>query len=83
VQIHLTPDTQAKLDKLAQDSGRPAEELVEDALAGYLHEVAELGALLDRRYDDLKTGRVKPVDGADALSRIRDKSRARRADRRT
>jgi predicted transcriptional regulator len=81
VHIHLTPDTQAKLDKLAHDSGRPAEELVEDALASFLDEVAQVNMLLDRRYEDLNTGRVRPVDGADALARIRDKSRARHAER--
>jgi hypothetical protein len=30
----LTPQTQAKLDKLAQETGRNADELVEDALIG-------------------------------------------------
>jgi hypothetical protein len=36
---------------------------VEDALAGYLTEVAEVREMLDGRYDDIKSGRVKPIDG--------------------
>jgi hypothetical protein len=36
---------------------------VEDAMAAYLTEVADVRALLDGRYDDIKSGRVKPVDG--------------------
>ena len=34
-----------------------------DALAGYLTEVAEVGEMPDGRYDDIKSGRVKPIDG--------------------
>ena len=40
VQINLTPQTRAKLDKLAQDSGRKPDDIVEDALVAYLAEVA-------------------------------------------
>jgi hypothetical protein len=36
---------------------------VEDAMAGYLAEVAEVRDKLDGRYDDIKSGRVKPIDG--------------------
>jgi len=35
---------------------------VEDAPAGYLTEVAEVREMLDGRYDDIKSGRVKPID---------------------
>jgi hypothetical protein len=44
-------------------SGRPADDLVEDAMAGYLAEVAEVRSTLDSRYDEVKGGTVKPVDG--------------------
>ena len=33
---------------------------MEDALAGYLQEVTEIHQMLDSRYDDIKSGRVKP-----------------------
>jgi hypothetical protein len=36
---------------------------VEDALSGYLAEIAEVREMLDGRYDDIKSDRVKPIDG--------------------
>jgi hypothetical protein len=42
MQIELTPQTQAKLENLAPDTGRNADEMVEHAWVGYLHEVAPL-----------------------------------------
>jgi hypothetical protein len=36
---------------------------MEDAMAGYLQEVSEVRQVLDSRYDDIKSGRVKPVEG--------------------
>ena len=63
MEIHLKPETESRLNELATKSGRPADELVEDAMAAYLMEVAEVRNALDGRYDDIKSGRVKPVDG--------------------
>jgi len=64
---HLTT-TQAKLDKLAQVTGRTADDLVEDALVvGYLDEVAVLREVLDSRYDDLKSGRFRAIEAVVAL----------------
>ena len=63
MELHFKPETESRLNELANKSGRPADELVEDALAGYLEEVAEVRKMLDDRYDDIKSGRVKPIDG--------------------
>lgn len=63
MEIRLRPETESRLNELSSKSGRPAEELVEDAMASYLTEVAELREVLDGRYDEVKSGRVKPVDG--------------------
>ena len=71
--------TAKKLNNLARTSGRAPEEIVEDALAGYLAEVASVHQALDSRYDDLKSGRVKPVDGEEVFRRLRAKSERRRA----
>jgi len=81
VQINLTPQTQAKLDKLAQETGRNADDLVEDALVGYLDEVAQLRQILDSRYDDLMSGQLKAIDGDVALAQMREKSRVHRSER--
>lgn len=51
-------------------------------MAGYVAELAEVRSRLDDRYDDLKFGRVQPVDAAEALARPRARSEARRAERR-
>jgi hypothetical protein len=63
MEVHFGPDLQAKLDKLAIETGRPTGELVEDVVAGYFDELAQTREMLNSRYDDLKTGRVKPIDG--------------------
>ena len=62
------------------DTGRPANELLQDALAGYFEELAETRQVLDSRYDDLKSGRVKPIGGDEVKARLRAKSVARQAE---
>jgi predicted transcriptional regulator len=63
MEVHFAPDLQAKLDQLANETGRPTPELVEDVIAGYVDELAQTREMLNSRYDDLKSGRVKPIDG--------------------
>ena len=82
MEVHLKPDLQAKLDRWSAETGRPADELVEEAMAGYFEELAEVRGMLDGRYDDLKSGRVRPIDGAEALTRLREQSKARRTEQR-
>ncbi len=61
MEVHVTPETAKKLNDLATTSGRAPEDIVEDALAGYLEEVASVRKHSDSRYDDLKSGRMKPM----------------------
>ncbi len=62
--MHLNnPDLQAKLDRWVAETGRAPHELVEDAMAGYFDELARTREMLNGRYDDLKSGTVKPIDG--------------------
>ena len=77
--MHLTPETEARLQELAARAGLPADELVEDAMAGYLKELADVRDMLDGRYDEVKRGKVVPVNGAEAFARLRRKSEDRRA----
>ena len=65
--VHLKPETESRLKELAATSGRAPEELVEDAMAGYLTEIAALRDTLDKRYDEIKSGSVHPVEGEEAL----------------
>jgi predicted transcriptional regulator len=78
MEVQVSPETAKKLSDLAASSGRAPEEIVEDALAGYLEEVASIRSTLDKRYDELNDGRVKPIDGEEAFSRLREKSERRR-----
>ena len=79
MEVHVTPETAKKLNNLATTSGRAPEEIVEDALAGYLEEVASVHKMLDSRYDDLKSRRIDPIDGEEAFKRLREKSERRRS----
>ena len=79
MEVHFTPDVQAKLDRLTLDTGRSPDELLQDAFLGYFDELAGLRQTLDSRYDDLKSGRVKPVSGDEMKRRLRARSAARRA----
>lgn len=81
MEVHLSPEMQAKLDKLATDTGRSQNEFVEDAMAGYLDELGQVRGMLDSRYDDIKSGRVKPIDGEEAFARLREKSEKWRSGR--
>jgi predicted transcriptional regulator len=63
MEVRFKPETESRLHELASKSGRPAEELIEDAMAAYLAEVVQVRSTLDSRYDDIQSGRVKPVDG--------------------
>jgi predicted DNA-binding protein len=63
MEVHIKPETESRLKDLASKSGRPTDDLIEDALAGYLEEAAQVREMLDSRYDNLKSGRVKPIDG--------------------
>ena len=73
MEVRLTPDLEAKLNQLSAETGRAKEELVQDAMAGYLAELSQVRDMLDARYDDIKSGRVKPIDGEEVFSRMRQK----------
>ncbi len=79
MEVNFRPETETRLQELASKSGRQPSDLIEDAMAGYLQELSEAHTMLDSRYDDLKSGRVKPLDGEEAFAKLRQKSKERRA----
>ena len=81
MEVRLKPETESRLNDLATKTGRRPDELVEDAMAGYLEELSRVRNLLDRRYDDIQSGKVKPIDGEEAFARLRQKSEERRSKR--
>jgi hypothetical protein len=74
MEVHLKPDVQAKLDQLTRETGRPSDDLRADAVIGLFDELAYARETLERRYDDLKTGRVHPIDGEEAYRRLMAKT---------
>jgi hypothetical protein len=79
MEVQFTHETEKKLKDLAVQSGRGTDDLVEDATAAYIDELFQTRQILDSRYDDIKSGRVKLVPGEEAFARLRAKSAARRA----
>ena len=77
MEVSLKPDLQAKLDQLARETGRATGELVEDAVAGYFQELAQTREVLDRRFGELESGRVEPIDGEEAFLMLMQKTERR------
>ena len=73
MEVHLTPDLEKKLSDVAAKTGRGADELAQDVIAGYLDELSEVRVMLDSRHDDLKSGRVKPIDGEAFFESLRQR----------
>jgi len=78
MEVHFTPDLEKKLNELAAQTGRGADELVQDVMAGYFDQLGDTREMLDSRYDDIKSGRVKLIPGDEVIARLREKSAARR-----
>lgn len=73
MEVRFRPETESRLQELANKSGRAPNDLIEDAMAGYLQELAQIRQMLDTRYDDRKSGSVEPVDGEEAFANLRRK----------
>jgi hypothetical protein len=78
MEVHFTPDTEKKLKDIAAQSGRATDDLVEDATAPYVDELLRTREMLNSRYDDLKSGRVKPISRDELVAHFREKSDALR-----
>jgi predicted transcriptional regulator len=76
--VCLKPETESRLQELAATTGRQPDELLEDAMAGYLAKLGQVREMLDSRYDDIKSGRVAPIASEQALSQLRRKSKDHR-----
>ena len=78
MEVHFTSETEKKLKDLSAQSGRGTDDLVEDATAAYVDELLRTRDMLNSRYDDLKSGRVSPIDGEEAFARLKAKTEAQR-----
>ena len=72
MEVHFTAETEQKLKDIALQSGRgTADKLVKDVVEGYVDELAQASEMLNSRYDDLKSGRVQPIDGEEFFENLR------------
>jgi hypothetical protein len=78
MEVHFAPELQAEIDQLVVETGLAPDKLVEDAMAGYVAELVETREMLNRRYDDLKTGKVTPISRDEVIAHFREKSAAAR-----
>ena len=81
MEVQFTPETEKKLKELAAQSGCRTDDLVEDAMAGYVDELVKVREMLNNRCDDLKSARVKPIPGDEVEAYFRQKSAAARRSR--
>jgi len=73
VEIHLTPELEAELSAMASATGRATDELVQAATSTYLEELANVREMLDRRYDEVKADKVKPIGGEAFFESLRQR----------
>jgi hypothetical protein len=79
MEVHFTAETEQKLKDIALQSGSGnPDQLVQSVIEGYVDELTQTGEMLNSRYDDLKSGRVKPIPGDEVEAYFRDKSAAAR-----
>lgn len=75
MEVRFKPETELRLLELASKSGYSTDDLIEDAMAGYLTGTAEIRIMLDTRFDDIKSRRVKPIDGETFFENLRLRKR--------
>jgi len=73
MEVDLTPELEARLNEIAARTGRPTNALVQDAMAGHLGELAQVRGALDRRYDEIESGKVKPINGEAFFESLRQR----------
>lgn len=79
MEVHFTPETEKRLNDLAAQNGRATvDELVQSVIEGYFDELAQTRDMLNSRYDDLKSGKMKPIPGDEVEAYFREKSAAAR-----
>jgi putative addiction module component (TIGR02574 family) len=59
--VQLPPRDQARLAALAKQTGRAEQEIAQEMIGSCLDELEEVRGLLERRLDDIESGRIKPL----------------------
>ena len=53
MEVQSKPEVQAKREQMAHESGSAASVLVQDAVAGFVDDLAGTGEMPNSRYDDI------------------------------
>jgi predicted DNA-binding protein len=77
--IKLTPEHEARIKELARQTGRDNTAVLGEVIESYFEELGRINASLDRRYDEIKSGQVKPISVDEVLERLQRRSEERRA----
>jgi hypothetical protein len=75
MEVQFSPDVESRLQELATALGRPAGEFVEDAMATYFEDLAEVRSVLASRYNEVVSGAILPIDGEEFFDCLRDRER--------
>jgi len=78
MEVRLEPELAARVMQWSTETGRPVGDLVEDAITGYFGEIEQLRETLDRRYDEITSGKVQGLSGPEAVRLIKERAAARR-----
>lgn len=73
MEVHFTPELERTLKDMAARRGVPAGDLVQELVLSSLGDLSDVKAMLDSRYDDIKSGRVKPIDGEAFFESLRQR----------
>jgi hypothetical protein len=57
MEVNFRPEVHAKPEKMAREGGRQPAEVVEDAVIGLYDELTYTREMLDRRYDEMVSGK--------------------------
>jgi hypothetical protein len=78
MELRLEPKLASKVARWSAQTGRPAHDLVEDALESYLTELNTLRDKLDERYDAAASGSAPLVEGHTAYRLLKERAEKRR-----
>ncbi len=70
MEVQFEPDLQDKIERIARESGRAPADLIHDAVAGYMDDLAQAREMIDSRYEDVRSGKVKLIPGEEAFARL-------------
>ena len=78
MEVVFSAEVQEQLERMARESGRTEQELVEDAVRVYFGEMAEVREMLDSRYDEVVNGTVETLSAEEVQEYFRERSAAAR-----